>query len=109
MPEGDWGLDFVDADRWYAMQKDGEVVVVLHDPCFFTVDPKIDKAWVIVQKRAHRGWESCKDITKTEAETLYAIGDVPTIDLTQFHRWEEETYPTKLPPKGWWKKILNTK
>ncbi len=107
MPEGDYGINFVDADKWYAMQKDGETVIVLHDPSPYVSEPAIDKPAQIITKRPSRGWEGLKEITETEAESLDALCGVPTIELHQFHKWEEIAYPTKVPPKGWWKKIVN--
>lgn len=100
------GIDYVEVEKWYAMQKCGEVVVVLHDPNPYVIEPSIDKPIQIVTKRPARGWDGCKEISKVEAETLDVICEVPTIELTQFHRWEEETYPSKLPPKGWWKRLV---
>ena len=109
MPEGDWGLDFTPRPAWYAVQKNGEAVVVVYDANINLGDPHIMKIAEIVNRRTRRGWESYKEITEVEAETLGAIAEVPTIKLHEFHKWEAEAYPSKVPPKGWWKKILNTK
>ncbi len=108
MPEGDYGINFVDAESWYAMQKHGETVVVLYDSSPLVLDPRIDKPWSIVRKRAAWGWDGYKEITEVEAESLDALCDVPTITVSQFHKWEEAAYPSVTPPKGWWHKIINT-
>jgi hypothetical protein len=107
MPEGDWGLDFTPRPAWFAVEKGGEVVVVVYDSNINLGDPHVMKIAEIVNRRTMRGWESYKEITETEAGTLDAIGDVPTIRLHEFHKWEADTYPTENPPKAWWKKLLN--
>jgi hypothetical protein len=107
MPEGDYGMSFIDPDKWYAMQKNGETVVVIHDPHPYVSYPDVDRPDQIIKKRAAHGWDGYHEITQIDATTLDVIGGVPTIDLRGFHEWERKAYPSELPPLGWWDK-LNT-
>lgn len=107
MPEDNFGFIVQDPDKWYALQKNGETVVVLHDPSPYVSYPGVDRPSQIIKKRAAHGWNGYHEIAQIEAETLDAIGDVPTIDLRGFHAWERMAYPSELPPIGWWDK-LNT-
>ncbi len=106
MPEGDYGINFVDSDAWYAVQKGGETIVIAYDPCVFTYDSKIGKIADIVRRRIKKGWEGYKEVTEPEAETLSEICDIPIIQIHDIAKWEEEQALAKVEAT-WWKKIVN--
>lgn len=111
MPEG----SFVDGDfskpermeTWYAVERDGELNVVVHDAGIIFSNHSVDNIAEVVRTRTINNWEGYREVVVSEAETLAEICELSIIEIYQYPQWEKETYPVEIEPLSWWKRLVS--
>jgi len=96
-------IHFVDADVYYAIRLDGEVVVTVYNPCKFVVNPTIESVTAVINRY---GLDGFTEISEVEAETLREIADVEIVHQRDFEYWAERFQE---PPSIWMKVISKFK